>query len=102
MQKQSRHRGQKSSRTQTFAVNLGGHNIAMSRDQVLANGQGWKKCHGEHEGVQVNSLSIKRIGDKIFVKDGSRLAGYNVHELAVAMPGITGLIKDGTPTAKDS
>ncbi len=64
----------------------------MTRDQVLANGQGWKRCHGEHAGTQVNSLSIKRIGNKVFLKDKSKLSGYDVHELAVAMPEIQTLI----------
>lgn len=92
MQKQSRHRGQKVPFGKTFKVSLGGHDIDMTRDQVLGNGHGWKKCHGEHDGTQVNSLSIKRIGDKVFIKDKGSLSGYDVHELAVAMPEIKALI----------
>jgi hypothetical protein len=95
LSKQTRARGQKSTSGQTFPVKIDGHQIAMTRDQVIANGQGWKRCHGEHDGTKVNSLSIKRIGDKVFVKNGGKLSGYDVNELAVALPEIQGLI-DGT------
>lgn len=100
MQKQqSRARGSKSIVSpQIFPVTIDGHQIPMTRDQVIANGKGWKRCHGQHNGTQVNSLSIKRIGDKIFLKDGNRLAGYDLDELAVALPEIKGLI-DGVSSS---
>ena len=99
MQKHSRGRGQKRLSGQTFPVNLGGHKIEMTRDQIIANGQGWQRCHGEHAGTKVNSLSIKRIGNRIFLKDGGKLAGYNLAELAVALPEIKTLIDGPAPTA---
>ncbi|MBP6929461.1 MAG: hypothetical protein KBB77_00835 [Candidatus Moranbacteria bacterium] len=93
MQKQqTRTRGRKPTPVQTFPVNIDGHQIAMTREQVIANGQGWKRCHGEHDGTKVNSLSIKRIGDKVFIKDGGKMSGFDVAELAVALPEIQGLI----------
>lgn len=94
MNKHPRARGHKPVPEQTFPVNIEGHQIAMTRKQVIANGQGWKRCHGEHNGIQVNSLSIKRIGDRIFVKDGGKMDGFDVAELAVALPGIKDLIDD--------
>jgi len=82
---------------QTFLVNIDGHQIAMTREQVNANGQGWKKCHGEHNGNVVHSLSVKRIGDMVFIKSGDRrTAGYDIAELAVALPKIKDLIDSAT------
>lgn len=100
MQKQSRARGSKLAvSSQTFPVTIDGHQIPMTRDQVIANGKGWKRCHGQHNGTQVNSLSVKRIGNKIFVKDGHNLAGYDLDELAVALPEIKGLIDGASSSA---
>lgn len=100
MQKQqTRTRGRKPASTQTFPVSIDGHQIAMTREQVIANGQGWKRCHGEHDGTKVNSLSIKRIGNKIFIKDDGKLAGYDLAELSVALPEIQGLISSAKDTA---
>jgi hypothetical protein len=100
MQKHTRARGSKSGVSpQIFPVTIDGHQIPMTRDQVIANGKGWKRCHGEHNGTQVNSLSVKRIGDRIFVKDGHKLSGYALAELAVALPEIKGLIDGASSSA---
>lgn len=91
MQQHSRQRSKKGQQ-KTFKVNIDGHTIDMTRDQVIANGQGWKKCHGEHNGTEVHSLSIKRIGDRIFLKDQGDLSSFDYHELAVAIPEMQNLI----------
>ncbi len=98
-QKHTRARGQKPRFDQVFPVKIDGHQTTMTRDQVIANGQGWKRCHGEHGGTKVNSLSIKPIGDKIFIKDGGKLSGYDLNELAVALPEIQVLIDDKKQSA---
>ena len=97
----SRNRGKTNRRaSNTYLVNLGGHNIQLTREQVIDNGQGWKKCHGIHGETKVNSLSIKRMGNTIFLKDNKlRLEGYDASELAVVLPEVASLIKDATGTA---
>lgn len=65
----------------------------MTRAQVIDNGLGWKKCHGKHGDTVVNSLFVKPIGNKIFLKDGKSLEGYDANELAAALSDIAGLIK---------
>lgn len=98
MHKQTRGRGQqrRANPSVTFPVLIDGHKLDMTREQVIANGQGWQRCHGEFGDQKVNSLSIKRIGDKVFIKDKGKLAGYDLAEIAVALPKIQALI--GTPT----
>jgi len=97
----SRNRGKTNRRASiTYLVNFDGHNIQLTREQVIANGQGWKKCHGIHGETKVNSLSIKRMGGTIFLKsDKGRLSAFDANELAVALPEAASLIKDATGTA---
>lgn len=95
-------RGQRSAKGSqtTFMVKIDGHVIGLTREQIIANGEGWKKCHGTHGDTEVNSLSIKRMGGTIFLKDDKRrLSAFDANELAVALPEIAGLIKDATGTA---
>jgi hypothetical protein len=88
-----RARGQRNRGQQTFPVTIDGHKIAMTREQVIGNGVGWIRCHGEYAGQKVESLSIKQIGDKAFIKDKGRLAAYDIAEIMVALPQIKALIE---------
>lgn len=69
----------------TFKVNIDGHMLSLTPDQILSDKSGWTPCHGEVGDIKVRSLSIKRMGDKIMVKNGhGKLAGcYDANEFAV-------------------
>lgn len=99
MQKKRQPRGKK-----TFPVNLEGHRINLTSDQVIGAKDSWQNCHGQaSDGTKVNSLKIKRIGDTVFIRDDNRrqLAGFKWHELEVALPEIQSLINGDASSATD-
>ncbi len=67
-------------------VVIHGHKLNLTAGQILADKDSWTHCHGKVGNDEVRSLSIKRMGDKIMVRDGQgALVGcFDENEFAVA------------------
>lgn len=83
----SRNQKDRSNRTnvKTYRTIIGGHQIDLTANQILADKKGWIPCHGEIDDTKVRSLSIKEIGDKTMIRNGNgALVGvYDTDEFKV-------------------